>query len=50
MIYTVEFENSTAEISKIVVVCPLWLLFLVVFAIVMFIIWLVMKAKSRKKD
>ncbi len=50
VIYTVEFENSTAEISKIVVVCPLWLLFLVVFAIVMFIIWLVMKAKSRKKD
>ncbi|MBQ3476155.1 hypothetical protein IJH26_01425 [Candidatus Saccharibacteria bacterium] len=40
-------EISTVE--KTIIVCPLWLLFIVVFAIVSIIIWLVIKAKSRKK-
>ncbi len=40
-------EISTVE--KTIIVCPLWLLFIAVFVVVSIIIWLVIKAKSRKK-
>lgn len=40
-------EISTAE--RLVVVCPIWLLFIVLFAVILLIMWLVVKARSRKK-
>lgn len=41
-------EESTVE--KMVVICPLWLLFLIVFVIAALIIWLVMRMRAHKKD
>ena len=46
---TVRLFDEISTIEKLVIVCPLWLLFIIVFAIVMLIIWLVLKAKNRKK-
>ena len=45
---TVKIFGETSIVEKTVIVCPLWLLFIIIFAIAALIIWLVMKAKSRK--
>ena len=42
-------SDDKSIIERTVIVCPIWLLFLVVFAIVAIILWLVMRSKSRKK-
>ena len=41
--------GETSEVEKMVIVCPLWLLFLILFAIIALIIWLFTKAKKRNK-
>ena len=46
---TVKIFGEESIVEKTIIVCPLWLLFIIVFAIVMLIIWLVLKAKNRKK-
>lgn len=46
---TVKLFDETSITEKLVIVCPLWLLFLILFAIIALIIWIVMKIRGRKK-
>lgn len=40
-------EESVAE--KIIIYCPIWLMFLIIFVIAALIIWIIMRIKSRNK-
>jgi len=50
---TVYYDSTDTEPSvteRMVIVCPIWLLFLIVFVIVAAIIWIVMRVRGRKKN
>ncbi|MBR3253378.1 hypothetical protein IKF85_01520 [Candidatus Saccharibacteria bacterium] len=47
---TVKIFGETSIAEKMVIVCPLWLLFIILFAVALAIIWLVMKARARSKE
>ena len=45
----VDFAGQTSKVGKLVLVCPLWLIF-VIFTIIFFIIfWLISRARERKR-
>ncbi len=47
---TIDFAGETSKVGKLVLICPLWLLF-IIFALLFFIIfWLVSRSKDRKRE
>ena len=46
---TVKIFGEESIVEKTVIVCPLWLIAIIIFVIVALIIWIVIRIKSRKK-
>ena len=44
----VKIFGETSIVERTVIICPLWLLFLILFVIIAIILWIFMKAKKRK--
>lgn len=46
---TVKIFGETSIVERTVIICPLWLLFLILFVIIAIVIWIVMKIRGNKK-
>lgn len=46
----VKIFGEESVIEKMVIVCPIWLLFLIIFVIAALVIWIVMKIRAGKKN
>ena len=50
VVETVSLFGESTSTERIVVVCPLWLILVVVFAIVFIVVWLIVRSKKRKHN
>ncbi|MBR3322089.1 hypothetical protein IKG05_00370 [Candidatus Saccharibacteria bacterium] len=48
-VYYDSLENEPSVTEKVVIVCPIWLLFIIFFVIAAIIIWLVMRVRGRRQ-
>ena len=46
---TVKIFGEESIVEKTVIVCPLWLIFVILFVVIALIIWIIIRMKSRKK-
>lgn len=49
VVYYDSTDNEPSITEKIVIICPIWLLFIIIFVIFALVIYFVMKVKGRKK-
>ena len=48
-VYYDSMDNEPSVTEKMVIVCPVWLLFVIFFLIAALIIWIVMRVRARSK-
>ena len=48
--YTVEFEGVVTTAEKLVIICPIWTLFVIIMSVLLLIAWLIVRARSAKKS
>lgn len=48
-VYYDSMDNEPSVTEKMVIICPVWLLFIIIFAVVAIIIWIVLRVRSRGK-
>ena len=49
-VYYDSLENEPSVTEKMVIICPIWLLFIIFFVIAAIIIWIVMRVRARRND
>lgn len=47
---TVEIFGEVSVLEKTIIVCPIWLLFIIIFVIIMLVLWIAAKIKRSKKN
>lgn len=47
---TVTIFGETSEVEKMVIVCPLWMIFIILFVVILVVMWLITKSRKRKQQ